>query len=240
MNEWKGNKHAVRAQKGIQSDYTTSKRNEDDFYATDPYALELLLDHCSSWLYTMFLKSRFESQNKDILKGTSSWWGFSIWECAVGTGNLAKVLKDRGYQVKCSDIKDRGYCKRKGMCCIDFLKTDMGIMYRNHIGIILTNPPFRYANEFIMHALDLLPENGLYIAFMNLTYLAGKERYESIYQFGSLREVYVFPRRVGAWRNNDPIACKDIRMVDYAWFVFQKGYVGACSLYWLYEPERKN
>ena len=32
-----------------------------------------------------------------------------VWECACGGGHLSEVLKTRGYDVKSSDIIDRGY-----------------------------------------------------------------------------------------------------------------------------------
>jgi len=41
-----------------------------------------------------------------------------VWECAVGNGALAKVLETQGYDVKCTDIIDRGYPNTK---VVDFL-----------------------------------------------------------------------------------------------------------------------
>ncbi len=71
--------------------FAKSDRHEDDFYATEPIALEALLD-----LIT------FEKE---------------VWECACGQGQLSEVLKSLGYNVFSSDLVDRGY----GDGRIDFL-----------------------------------------------------------------------------------------------------------------------
>lgn len=242
MKEWKGNKDSARVMLGVNKHYSTGDRQSDDFYATDPKALESLLDHCSSWLHSMFsgiksgtLKIYFNGEkyidDPEIGRITLGCYP-NIWECAVGSGNLAKVLEERGFWVTCSDLKNRGY-GRIGMLNRDFLKTTDDFTHRYTVGIILTNPPFSLANEFIIHALKILPDNGLYIALMNITYLAGQKRYEKIYRYGSLREVYVFSKRIECWKNNIRPEDKCGSMRNYAWYVFQKGYAGQPTLYWL-------
>ncbi len=59
-------------------------REENDFYATNPKALELFLDN-------------FKKLND------------CVWECACGEGHLAELLKNRGYCVEATDLIDRGY-----------------------------------------------------------------------------------------------------------------------------------
>ena len=61
------------------SDYV---RQKEDFYSTDPVAIDYLLKH-----------ERFSK---------------NVWECACGNGNLAKRLKMYGYNVYSSDLVDRG------------------------------------------------------------------------------------------------------------------------------------
>ena len=209
VKEWKGNSASVRSRLAIKKDYTTKGREQDDFYATDPEALERLLAHCSEWLH-------------NILRANPI-----IWECACGNGNLADLLDKKGYPVYATDLKDRGY--KYGKPHIDFLQNDNIPSAR----VILTNPPYSLANEFIKHALDILPEGGVYIALMNITYLAGQKRYNEIYSNGTLRDVYIFSKRIECWRNNDKEKYGNKAMVDFAWFVFQKGYKGQPQIYWL-------
>ena len=72
--------------------HSEEEREENDFYATDPKALELFLDQTG-------IKLR------------------NVWECACGQGHLAEVLKQRNLLGRASDLIDRGY----GNTNIDFL-----------------------------------------------------------------------------------------------------------------------
>ena len=90
--DWTGTSNSAFKQLGASS-HCEEEREENDFYATDPSAIDDLL--------------KYETFDKNI------------WECAVGQGHLAKRLKQFGYKVKCSDLVDRGY---PGTEIIDFLK----------------------------------------------------------------------------------------------------------------------
>ena len=143
--EWKGNKNAVQAQHGIKSDYTTKGREQDDFYATDPQALERLLNGLSKHMQCVLM---------DMVELDSLWW-----ECACGNGNLAKVLVQRDYRVISTDLKNRGY----GKSGVDFLKHNGKFKLADGTvtpEIIITNPPYSHATEFIEHALQILPVGG--------------------------------------------------------------------------------
>lgn len=217
--EWKGNSRAATYSLAIKKNDSDSVREQDDFYATDPKAITLLLKGCSEW---MLDKLRF-SKSVEIGK-LSDYMPTPIWECACGNGNLAHELIKNGYLVWATDLKDRGYGMHRD---VDFLTAKQCGM-----SIILTNPPYSLANEFILHALDILPDGGLYIALMNINCLSGIERYNKIFSKGSLREVYVFSKRIGCWKNNERDDQK-AHIINYAWYVFQKGYKGQPTLYWL-------
>ena len=238
--EWKGNSDSVRSRLSINKDHTTKGREDDDFYATDPEALEKLLDHCSMFLQGIFFSCRPKvydiaaKQQYAIYKnGVLSWLQPHIWECACGTGNLVDVLLQRGYYAVWTDLKDRKYGKYRGMYGRSFLDITQLFCMKYNVGVILTNPPYSLATEFIEHALEILPDNGLYIALMNITYLAGQKRYKRVYRYGNLREVYIFSKRVNCYRNNDKEEYGSQAMVDFAWYVFQKGYCGQPTIYWL-------
>ena len=89
--DWTGTKNSAFKQLGASS-HCEEEREENDFYATDPTAIDDLLK------YEIFDKN--------------------IWECAVGKGHLAERLKKYGYTVKCTDLIDRGY---PGTKIVDFL-----------------------------------------------------------------------------------------------------------------------
>lgn len=91
MKDWTSNKNSAFKQLGASS-HCKEEREENDFYATDPSAIDDLL--------------KYETFDKNI------------WECAVGKGHLAERLKQYGYTVKGTDIIDRGY---PGTEIVDFL-----------------------------------------------------------------------------------------------------------------------
>ena len=177
----------------------TAIREEHDYYATHPRAMEDLL--------------RYETFDKNI------------WECACGEGNLSKVLKEHGYNVFSSDLIDRGYQDE----LIDFLESE-----NKWFGDIITNPPFKYTNEFILKALDSVEDGQKVAMFLKINYLAGKRRYKDIYSKFPPSKVYVFSGRTVCSKNNKPEGFKNGAM-DYAWFIWEKGKHGCTYLKWIHD-----
>lgn len=122
MKEWNENSASVRSRLAIKADHTTKGREQDDFYATDPKALQMLIDDCTSFTHNAFGKCGMGIANHDL-----------VWEPACGTGNLARVLAQNNLDVLASDLKDRGY----GFSGIDFLKSCAPV----GVKLIVTNPP---------------------------------------------------------------------------------------------------
>lgn len=71
----------------------------------------------------------------------------NIWECACGEKHLANVFADYGVLGRASDLVDR--CKNE---TLDFLSID-NIYWE---GDIVTNPPYKYAQEFIEKGLSIV------------------------------------------------------------------------------------
>lgn len=140
MKDWTGNSKSTYTMLGA-SNHSDHEREDNDFYATDPKALELLLD-----------LEEFDP---------------FVWEPACGKGHLSEVLKKRGYIVRSTDLIDRGY----GTGNVDFLKTDSPFN-----GDIITNPPYKYAQEFVEHALSLIQEGNRVAMFLKLTFLETEGR----------------------------------------------------------------
>jgi len=133
----------------------------------------------------------------------------TVWECACGEGHLSKELEKFGYLVISTDIIDRGYGT-----VVDFLKET-----KSSNCDIVTNPPYKYAKEFIEKALQLSSDGIKICMFLKLTFLEGQGRYKFFKQ-NPPKYVYVFSRRAqcglnGVFRGSSA-AC-------YAWFVWEKG-----------------
>lgn len=80
--DWIGNTRSAHAVLGARN-IALEDRETNDYYATEPFAGELLL--------------QVESFSP------------RIWECACGEGHLSKVFQKAGYHVFSSDLIDRGF-----------------------------------------------------------------------------------------------------------------------------------
>ena len=175
--------------------FSKHERAEHDFYATDPKALEV-----------------FPLLNELV----------DVWECAVGQGHLAKVLKRNKKLARVSDIVDRGYPNTE---VIDFLEYD-GTWH----GDILTNPPFRLSNQFLEKAMSIIEDGRKVYMFLPVRYLEGKARRKLFEQYAP-KIVYVSSDRLGCAKNGD-FGKYYPRAVAFAWFVWEKGYSGRTELTW--------
>lgn len=204
--DWSGNINSVWKTLGA-SNHTDNEREADDYYATDPIAIDKLLE--------VEKPHRF------------------IWECACGGGHLSERLTERGYDVFNSDIKNRGYAKQH--LVLDFLKQEDKLFSFEYD--ILTNPPYKYATEFVLKALELLPEGCKCYMFLKLTFLEGKRRYMELFRDTPPppSSVYVFSERVLCAKNAEFDRMREGggSAVAYAWFVWQKGYTGATEVRWI-------
>ena len=144
-----------------------------------------------------------------------------IWECASGGGHLVKALKKYGKWVFSTDLIDRGAQER----LIDFLKTDIKFN-----GDIITNPPYKYVDEFILKALSVIPKRHKVAFFLKLTTLEGQKRYNKIYKKTPPKRIYVYSKRRMCAKNG---IFKGTSAVAYAWFIWVKGDYEGTNIYWL-------
>jgi hypothetical protein len=78
------------------------------------------------------------------------------------------VLEAHGHIVRSTDLIDRGYGKGGQ----DFLNTPTTVWN----GDIITNPPYKYAREFVEKALEIVAPGCKVAMFLKLTFLEGKGR----------------------------------------------------------------
>jgi hypothetical protein len=89
--DWDGNKNSIYKTLGA-SNHTEKEREENDYYATEPKAIDVLLS--------------VETFNKNI------------WEPACGEGHLSKRLVELNHLVYSSDLINRGF----DCAVVDFLE----------------------------------------------------------------------------------------------------------------------
>lgn len=197
QKDWTGNNNSIWKTLGA-TNHTDKEREQNDYYATEPKALELLLD-----------LETFNSQ---------------VWECACGEGHLSKVLESYGYKVLSSDIVDRGY----GQGGVDFLQCE-----DKFDGDIITNPPYKYAKEFVEKAIELIPNGNKIAMFLKVQFLEGKARRE-LFEKHPPKTIWVASSRLLCAKNGEFQRMRDSggSAVAYAWFIWEKGYKGKTVIDW--------
>ncbi|MGN0089599.1 MAG: hypothetical protein ACI36Z_01400 [Alloprevotella sp.] len=193
--DWKGNSKSMFVTLGA-SNHAKYERQQHDYYATDPKAAELLLQH-----------ETFEG---------------AIWEPACGEKHLSKVFENHGFTVRSSDLIQRCDCEQ-----LDFLSMDAGPFDGN----IVTNPPYRYATEFVRKSIRLIPEGKKVAIFLRIQFLEGKERRE-LFRITPPKVVYVFSRRINCAINGQ-FTNRTSSPATYAWFVWVKGWKGEPVIRWI-------
>lgn len=147
-----------------------------------------------------------------------------ILEPCCGQGHISEVLKDYGYEVISNDLVDRGY----GEFNEDFLTSD-NLCADN----VVTNPPFKYAKEFIEKSLAIT--TGKVAMFCKVQLLEGVSRRE-MFENTPLKTVYVFTKRQNPLRNGNPLdenGKKWASTMCFAWFVWEHGYKGKPTIEWI-------
>ena len=147
-----------------------------------------------------------------------------ILEPCCGEGHISEVLKDYGYDVISNDLIDRGY----GEFNEDYLKATE-LKATN----VITNPPFKYAEEFIEKSLH--DTTGKVAMFCKIQLLEGVSR-SKMFENTPLKTVYVFTKRQNPLRNGSPVdenGKKWASTMCFAWFVWEHGYEGKPSIEWI-------
>lgn len=195
--DWSGNGKSTFVTLGASS-HSENDREEHDYYATDPKAMELLL--------------QLETFNNNIL------------EPACGEGHLSKVLEANGYNVTSEDLIERGY----GVGKKNFLSRE-----EKFDGDIITNPPYKFSEEFLRKSMSLIRDGDKVVMFLKLQFLEGQSRKKLFKDFPP-KIVYVSSKRITCAPNGEFV--KDGKTVGsavaYCWYIWEKGYKGETILKW--------
>lgn len=204
IKDWTGNSKSIYVCNGA-SNHTDEERQRQDYYATEPKAVEILLQEETFSHY--------------------------VWECACGEGHISEVLKNAGYDVKSSDLIDRGY---PGTEKIDFLTVKKEDIKNDTPRDIITNPPYKFAKEFVEHSLDISMDGAKVAMFLKLTFLESKSR-KKLFEKYPPQIIYVSSSRLQCAKNGDFVKYKygTGTAVAYAWYVWVKGFKGNPIVKWV-------
>ena len=181
------------------------ERVDNDYYATNPKALDMLFD-------------------------AEPFGSGSYLEPCAGEGHLSKrIIELRpDATVDSIDIEDRGL---DGVIVADFLEYNTNKRY----DYLITNPPYSLGKEFVEKGLTLLKDNGKMAMFMKIQFLEGEKRKELYkqnppkYVYVFTKRMGTFRNGSKVDEKGKPWATT----VCYAWFVWEKGYTGEPVVRWL-------
>lgn len=195
--DWTGNYKSIYTTLGA-SNHSLTKRQSEDYYATEPKATEILLEN-----------EKFSKR---------------VWECACGEGHIAKVLENHDYDVSATDLIYRGYGEKEPY---NFLTCDE----KNIDEDIITNPPYKYAQEFVEKAIEVVATGHKVAMFLKLQFLEGKAR-KAMFAKYPPKTIYVSSSRLKCAINGN-FGQVSSSAVAYAWFIWVKGYTGDPIIKWV-------
>jgi hypothetical protein len=181
-------------------------KNSLDDFPTPPWATRALVEH--------------------VIVAKDALPGMTCLEPACGRGHMAVALADYFEEIRSSDVFDYGFGR-----VADFLKTDYP---EQSVDWVITNPPFRLGEEFIIHATKIARRG---VAMLTRTvFIESVGRYERLFKSTPPSRVAQFTERVPMVKGR--IDKKASTATGYAWLVWEKGQAGSPEIFWI-PPCRK-
>lgn len=151
----------------------------------------------------------------------------TILEPAAGGGHIIDVLYEYFPHAKIDGVDIEP--KREDIVELDFLETE-GF---NNYDLVITNPPFKLAREFITKSLEL--SNRYVMYYLKIQFLEGKTR-KDWFKTLPMKYVYVYSYRSNPLRNGELLDERGkpwSSTMCFAWFVFDKQYTGEPIIRWI-------
>lgn len=186
----------------------TEEADSLDDFPTPPWATRALLEHV-------------------IGGGTPSLAQLTCLEPACGVGHMAKVLAEYFRAVTCYDIHDYGFGQQR-----DFLKSPHLV---DSWDWVITNPPFRLAEEFVIRSLEIARDGVAILA--RTVFIESVGRYENLFRQRPPTTYAQFSERVPMIKGR--LDKKATTATSYCWLVWRKPIsIDAPRLIWI-PPCRK-
>lgn len=179
-----------------------------DNFPTPPWATRALIEYV------------IESGNKRFLNQ------MTCLEPACGAGHMAKTLSNYFGKVHAADIHPYGYG-----CIEDFIDSSYS---KNQFDWVITNPPFKLAEEFIIKGLSIA-ERGVAM-LVRTVFIESVGRYDRIFSNNPPQKFAQFTERVPMVKGR--LDKKASTATGYAWIVWEKNIKDDCRLLWI-PPCRK-
>ncbi|QHO76248.1 SAM-dependent methyltransferase [Bradyrhizobium sp. CCBAU 051011] len=145
----------------------------------------------------------------------------TILEPACGRGAISKVLRNAGHTVVENDIVDYGLGQDRVQDFLDIKQAEI-----DGVDAVVTNPPYRLARPFVRHALTLCPRVFM---LLRLTFYESECRKDVLEGAGLIR-VHVFRNRLPMMHRDGWTGNRASNSVAFAWFVWERGFLGKPEL----------
>lgn len=179
---------------------TEAKTSLDDF-PTPPWATRALVEHA--------IVSKATLRTMTCL------------EPACGRGHMAVTLAEYFREVNASDVFDYSFG-----AVADFMKAKHA---ENSFDWVITNPPFRLAEEFIGRAMKIARHG---VAMLTRTvFIESVGRHERLFKINPPSRFAQFTERVPMVKGR--VDKKASTATGYAWLIWEKDRLGASELAWV-------
>lgn len=145
----------------------------------------------------------------------------SCLEPACGAGHMAKVLKEYFREVRCADAHDYGYA---------LVRDYLAYPYEtNAVDWVITNPPFRLAEEFVQRSFDVA-RHGVAM-LVRTVFLESVGRYNRLFKNDPPTQFAQFVERVPMVKGR--LDAKATTATGYAWLVWEHGVREPSKVVWI-------
>jgi len=164
-------------------------------------------------------------------------FGGYVWDPACGRGTIPQVAVERGCIVFAGDIVRRSYPAYVG----DFLdRTSMPARGLELPMNVVCNPPFKLADSFIRHALNLGADHVAMLlrwswAEGGVGNRASSKLHSWCLDVAPLARIYVAVNRVSMPPGDVAVEAKG-GAVAFGWFIWQRGHIGPATFHRLRKP----
>lgn len=145
----------------------------------------------------------------------------SCLEPACGAGHMSKVLKEYFGEVRSSDAHEYGYGSIR-----DYLTYPYEA---KAVDWVITNPPFRLAEEFVLRSLDVARVGTAML--VRTVFLESVGRYERLFKTYPPSIFAQFVERVPMVKGR--LDAKASTATGYAWLIWRHGSLGCSQVAWI-------
>lgn len=194
----------------IQTDKPLRKRDANDFYPTPIEVCRAALSLVEISYFVPYAQ-------------------YAVLDPGAGTGVWGKAAKERwsDCEVGGCDIRDipQPDAYDHWLPKFDFLQLKAGVY-----DLVIGNPPYKFAERFVRHALKLTAPKGYVVFLLPLRFLEGQNRGVGLWRDFPPKSVHVMSARPSFIDSGPKAGNTD--NTAYAIYIWQKGWTGQPTLGW--------